>query len=349
MDTLTHALSGVLLTRATTPGGDNLPIRRQLVIGFLAGLFPDSDFLLWFFTDPLSYLNYHRGITHSLLLLPLWGMVLGVLFAWLWRDRANWYAYFRVCTAVLLIHVAGDVITNWGTQILAPFSDYKAAFPVTFIIDLWFSGIIITGLLLSLIWRRSRRPAIFGLLILAGYVTFQSMLYFEARMLGARHAAATGLTEASVQALPQPLSPFYWKIIIQNGSRYEIANVNLSGREPPRIRDDDEAFTTKLRALYQPPAQLQWRTREQFGTDRKWAELAKELLYSEPMTAFRRFAVYPALASIKQGEKGLCFWYTDLRFVLEKLRAPFKFGMCRNDGSEQWRLYRLNDGDAIAL
>jgi len=43
MDTLTHALSGALLARATAPAvsADVLPLRRRLAIGALAAAFPD--------------------------------------------------------------------------------------------------------------------------------------------------------------------------------------------------------------------------------------------------------------------------------------------------------------------
>jgi len=42
-------------------------------------------------------------------------------------------------------HIAGDVITSYGTMLLAPLSDWRAAIGTTFIIDLWFSGIIVAG------------------------------------------------------------------------------------------------------------------------------------------------------------------------------------------------------------
>ena len=48
MDTLTHALSGALLARATAPqpaDEKTLPLRRRLFIGFLAAAVPDLDFI----------------------------------------------------------------------------------------------------------------------------------------------------------------------------------------------------------------------------------------------------------------------------------------------------------------
>ncbi|HJX11878.1 MAG TPA: metal-dependent hydrolase, partial [Candidatus Binatia bacterium] len=51
MDTITHALSGALLARATEPEEprpDRLPRRARMWVGFLAAAFPDSDFALLF-------------------------------------------------------------------------------------------------------------------------------------------------------------------------------------------------------------------------------------------------------------------------------------------------------------
>src|SRR3954462_4045699 len=89
MDTLTHALSGALLARATAPrdpDADTLPLGRRMVVGALGAAFPDSD-VAASYLSPLSYLYHHRGVTHSLLLLPLWAVLLSLLFAFIWRRR----------------------------------------------------------------------------------------------------------------------------------------------------------------------------------------------------------------------------------------------------------------------
>lgn len=76
MDTLTHALSGALLGRLIARPPD--PARpapkpwQMVVAGAAAATFPDLDFVLGYVSE-LTYLRGHRGVTHSVLLLPLWG------------------------------------------------------------------------------------------------------------------------------------------------------------------------------------------------------------------------------------------------------------------------------------
>src|SRR5687768_7449329 len=98
MDTLTHALSGALIARATAPRSptiSTLPVGRRMWVGAAAAAFPDLDFITGYLT-PLAYLHHHRGITHSLILLPLWAALVALIFAAVWRFRLPWRAYLGI-------------------------------------------------------------------------------------------------------------------------------------------------------------------------------------------------------------------------------------------------------------
>ena len=127
LDTLTHALSGALLARATTP--KDAPPRslpRRIAAGFLACAAPDLDFVAGFL-GPVEYIAQHRGVTHSLLLLPLWALPLSWLLAKILREPRGWRALYGVAAMSIGLHIAGDVITGYGTMVFAPFSDWRAA------------------------------------------------------------------------------------------------------------------------------------------------------------------------------------------------------------------------------
>ncbi|MBM3367391.1 MAG: metal-dependent hydrolase [Betaproteobacteria bacterium] len=85
MDTLTHALSGALLARATAPAGTPRATPRRVAAGFFAYAAPDLDFVIGFI-GPVEYLLYHRGPTHSLLLAPLWAFPIAWLLAKILRE-----------------------------------------------------------------------------------------------------------------------------------------------------------------------------------------------------------------------------------------------------------------------
>ena len=168
MDTLTHALSGALIARIVAPSQarPGAPTTRELVMaGTVAAVFPDTD-ILTTLISPLTYLTLHRGVTHSFLLLPLWAVLLAWLMGLATRKRAAWRSYLLVCALGIGIHILGDWITSFGTMFLAPLSRTRFALGTTFIIDLVFTGIILAGLLASLLWRRSRIPATAALVAL---------------------------------------------------------------------------------------------------------------------------------------------------------------------------------------
>jgi inner membrane protein len=177
VDTLTHALSGALLARATArqPSASTLPLGRRVLIGGLAAAFPDLDFVTGY-VSPVFYIQHHRGITHSLLLMPLWALLIAYVCSLAWRRDRDWRAYYGVAAMGVALHILGDLITSYGTMIFAPVSNARYAWDTTFIIDLWFSGILLAGLLVSWAWRRSRVPAAAGLVILATYVGWQATL-----------------------------------------------------------------------------------------------------------------------------------------------------------------------------
>src|SRR5512134_682330 len=101
LDTLTHALSGALLARATAPA-DAPPrsIPRRVAAGFFACAAPDLDFVVGFL-GPVEYLLHHRGATHSLLMMPLWAFPLAWLLARILRHPGGWRALYGVCVLAI--------------------------------------------------------------------------------------------------------------------------------------------------------------------------------------------------------------------------------------------------------
>jgi inner membrane protein len=320
MDTLTHALSGALLGRAMVrPGQSAL---RRTGVGFLVCAAPDLDFL-WTSGSALQYIEHHRGITHSLVLAPLWALPLAWVLGMLLRERP----LYGLCIAAILLHIAGDLITSFGTMVFAPFSSWRAAIGTTFIIDLWFSGILAAGALFSLYYRRSRIPAVATLGVLVAYVGFQLVLKERALDFAMAHARAHGMKE--VEAIPRPVSPFNWTVYASDGEKHDVAHINLI-RRTPKTWHPGESFITRLDAAYHPLPSALWTTRYRYGT--KDAGSARAAWNSDVLAAFRRFALLPAF----DGKEGECYYFIDLRFETPgRVPTPFRFGACR--GADGWR------------
>jgi len=345
MDTLTHALSGALLVRAIlaadTPTLQAPSRRARLVAGALAAAFPDIDIVLRA-VDTLTYLNWHQGVTHSLVLLPFWAWLLAFVFARFNPGVCGWRGYYGACALGIGAHIAGDLITHYGVMLFAPLSEWRASVPTTFVVDLYFSAILVLGLAASWRWRASRRPAAIALSVLVGYVACQAVLRQQALDIALAYSRDNGMARAEVQALAQPLSPFNWKLIVSEGDTQQVAQVNLLRTgvgAPPRA---DAGFVSVLAASYHAPDGLVWARHARFGDNPSEYALARAAWEDDALMGFRRFAVFPAIYNIESNAHSECVSFVDLRFVLVGLAPPFRFVACRAPRGGPWTLVQVS-------
>ena len=312
MDTLTHALSGALAARLTAGGASpaRLPLPRRLLIGALAASFPDLDFVTaW--VSPIFYIQHHRGITHSLLLAPLWAVAMAWLFSFVWRRDRAWRAYFGVALMGVILHIAGDLITSYGTMVFSPLSNARYAWDTTFIIDPWFTGILVAGLLISWLWRRSRVPALLGAVTLATYVVWQATLQHLAVEFGKGYALGAGFGAPRVTAQPRPASPLNWMVFVEERERLDYAMVRLVHGDAPPPLPADAGFIARISAPYLPLNHAIWVTTRRFGADAVDAGLARTAWQQPEFGFYGWFAAYPMVYRVDRGNPDVCVWFQD--------------------------------------
>ena len=359
MDTLTHALSGALLARAVV-GRSPSPLQARLtgpllpwqavVVGTVAAAFPDIDALAQLAGD-LAYLRHHRGVTHSLLMAPLWALLLAALMRWGFastRVRGGWKWLWPITFGGIVIHIAGDWITQFGTMLLAPFSDARFGLGAVFIIDLVFSGLLLAGLLLAAALPRWRWPAQAGLAAVVMWVGLAWVGKQEAQAVGERHAQAQGIAAQWIETMPRPASPFNWTVTVFDGQRYHVAHVNTR-RSAPLVLADDDNFVRRFSAVYQPAAMARWQQVERFGNGSSQA-FVQQAWEHEAFAIYRWFAQAPALAEVLEqdapgGGRERCAIFRDLRFEFPgRGESPFQYGLCLREGDGAARLVRVEDG-----
>ncbi len=174
MDTITHGIAGALIGKAVFRGEDMFsshPMNRARIITWslmLGAIFPDSDVLRDFFSrDKLLIVTWHRSITHSLLILPLWALLL----AGITRAFANWRKWeapsFAALSAIyavgILSHILLDLVTSFGTMIWSPLQWSRPAWDLIFIVDFTLAAILLVPQLLAWAYshpEKERRRAI---------------------------------------------------------------------------------------------------------------------------------------------------------------------------------------------
>src|SRR5665213_238001 len=177
MDTVTHGIVGALIGKAFF-AEDPVPLsawvpaswrepprttgRVAIIAVTLGAIFPDIDV----FAGALAHNNmalmaWHRGITHSIVLLPAWALLLALLTRWL-AGIVQWPApspgdLTAMYAVGLGSHIFLDVITSFGTMVWSPISHARPAWDWVFIIDLIVTSLALMPQLAAWAFRRPDR------------------------------------------------------------------------------------------------------------------------------------------------------------------------------------------------
>ncbi|WP_028594906.1 metal-dependent hydrolase [Paenibacillus assamensis] len=147
MDTITHTLFGLSLYAAVDKKRFTTNEKRALLLTTVVGSnIPDIDVISQWWDTAGRYQMWHRGITHSVFLVPIWAALLSIV-SWLLFRVKDWKLFAMALLAVF-IHNTSDLFNAWGTGYLEPFSSIRVTFGTIPIIDFMFWIIMLVGWLL---------------------------------------------------------------------------------------------------------------------------------------------------------------------------------------------------------
>ncbi len=318
MDPLTHVAAGVGLSRFIAA-----PQPRPAILAALGfALLPDLDFVLLFF-DRLSYLQHHRGLTHSLVALPVFAL-LGGLLAWRLGGRRWFRPIVLLGAAVLASHLFLDLATSYGIQLLSPFSRRKFSLDLLFIVDPLLTLLLAAGALTALLRPHRRRLAALALGLAGGYLLVCTFYQHQALAL----ARGLGEPEAvNAAALPQPLSCRRWHLIAASPAGWREAFVEF-----PWWPGDSGSGLQLVREVTALPEVPPRTPAVPFGRPRDLLVVnwRPRTLGVEPDPEARRFlhlflefARFPHLAVVERGPGMVSATWVDLRFSLPGGVFPF--------------------------
>jgi inner membrane protein len=229
MDPLTQGTLGAGLSQA---GSDRREVVTAGVLGFVAGMAADLDVLIRSPKDPLLFLEYHRQFTHSLIFIPLGGLICALGLHWLWgrRRRLSFGRSYYYCTLGYATHALLDACTTYGTMLFWPFSDARIAWNTVSIIDPLFT-LPILALVVAAALRR--RPLLARVAVVWGiaYLCLGALQRNHAVDIGHELAAARGHMPLRLEAKPSFGNILLWKIVYETGERYYVDAVR-SGPSP---------------------------------------------------------------------------------------------------------------------
>ena len=261
MNTLTHTLTGYLMSRA----GLNRWCPRATPILLLAANIPDVDFLAAV-GGSQAMLEWHRGPTHSVVLLPVVALLpLAVMRAFS-PEGIRWRRAYVVSILGVVSHLLLDWMNIYGVRLLWPFSAHYYRLDIAGIFDLWvlvllLSGVAWMGLSRLVSTEIGARPAtgqavaVTVLALFGGWEAARFLFHQRAvEVLAARIYA--GEAPERVEALPRFASPFRWRGLVETRSAEVVVPVNLLAR-----RFDPEAGCVYYQAAPSPAIEAARRTR----------------------------------------------------------------------------------------
>ena len=217
MDTITHGIAGALIGKAVF-GGDELfalrPMNAQRVITWsvmTGAIFPDSDTLRDIFShNELLMITWHRSITHSLVCLPIFALLLALLtrgvchyFHW---DVPSFLTLSGLYAVGILSHIFLDLVTTYGTMIWSPLGWSRPAWDLIFIVDFTLTGLLLLPQFLAWVYasKEKWKPRALGTWLVSELALF--VVAAIARTVGApisaQNIAIAGLLLTIILFLP---------------------------------------------------------------------------------------------------------------------------------------------------
>ncbi len=272
MDNLTHSLTALALSRA----GLNRFSPRATLILIVAANLPDIDIVSGIL-GPITYLDYHRGLTHSLALLPLMALFPALLAMGLARSRAGFLGAYLLSLIGVASHLLLDWTNSYGIRLLLPFSGEWLHADLNAIVDVWLWAFLLLAFLGPLLGRLvsseiGAKPGSGQGLAIFALSCF--LIYDYGRYLAHQRALAAldsriydGVSSRRVAAFPDMFSPLKWTGWVETETSFLRFDMN-------QLFPFDPAASTRV---YKPASPA-------------FIDMVRG---NETFRVFRKFAIYP--------------------------------------------------------
>ena len=268
---------------------------KALLWGAVLGTLPDLDVFIPL-GGPVNDFVYHRGFSHSLLLLALFAPLAAWLITKVHPSTKRYYRRWLLLSFLVLeASVVLDLLTIYGTQIFWPFDTTPHAIPILFIIDPLFTLPVLSGVLAALVLKRDtptgHRLNTIGLTISLVYLVWAfGVGEFVERRVTAK-LARQNVSYSQLICSPAPFNTLLWRVLgIEKNSYFETYFSIFDGETPLSVAyyPRNLALLTGIEAR-PPVVKLQWFTRGYYAltTESPYVVMTDLRMGSEPDYVFR--------------------------------------------------------------
>ncbi len=234
MDSLSHIVIGAAI--GETLLGKKIG-RWGMLLGAIAKSLPDFDLFYTGLTDPRAYICEHRAHTHSLFIEALYALPIAWLLVKLFKQKVSFQRMLVFMLACLWGHSLLDWCTNFGTQLLLPFTNENYSLNNLAIIDLLFTLPMLTLVLIAVFIgknaARRNKLAQAALMYCFVYLGFTFFNKFRAEQIVQKSIQNNNIPASIHITNPTMLNNILWYAVGSNDSTVFIGEFSLLYSQNP--------------------------------------------------------------------------------------------------------------------
>ena len=234
MDSLSHIVIGAAI--GETLLGKKIG-RWGMLLGAIAKSIPDFDLFVTGLTDPRAYICDHRAHTHSLFIEVLYAIPIAWLLSKLFKQKVSFKRMIIFLLACLWGHSLLDWCTNFGTQLLLPFTNENYSLNTLAIVDLLFTLPMLVLVVITMFYKknivRRNKLARATLIYCFAYLGLTFVNKVQANTLVDESLAKNNIAVTNYMTNPTMLNNVLWYGVGSNDSTVFIGEFSLLHKQNP--------------------------------------------------------------------------------------------------------------------
>ncbi|KGL58827.1 metal-dependent hydrolase [Polaribacter sp. Hel1_85] len=211
---------------------------KALLFGAIGGTIPDLDVFVgkFLFNNEIQAMAFHRGFMHSFLFAILGCFLFGFIIFKLYNSGKrketttlkNWIWLFFLS---IFTHPILDSFTPYGTQLFAPFSDYRVAFNTISVVDPFYTLPFLICMIILLFFKRTNLKRLkwtkTGIYISSFYLVFTIGNKLYINTVFKKSFGNAKITVDRIRTQPTIFNNVLWYGIAETKTDYKVAYYSL--------------------------------------------------------------------------------------------------------------------------
>lgn len=246
MDTITHALVGATIgqTYFRKKLGGKAPW-----IGAIAAVLPDLD--IFYASGAMSIFKYHRGYSHALPIHIVFALGVGLVLWALWSQKKH-PKIVPIMTLIglsLAAHGLLDALTSYGTQLFLPLTQDRVAADVIAIIDVFYTGLLVLGLLLCWVPVLRIKGPKYGLMASCVYLGACYLSNENLKDLVRKDLVSDNHQLGRLESYPTLFQPFVKQVVAEVDQQIYVGFTSILDPLPIRWTVTEDALSPEVADL----------------------------------------------------------------------------------------------------